>query len=87
MKDGDGLNDVLGYARPVKGNQHSEYLSKLYLETVKSTKTVEAADKKNGKNEKAMLTLYIYQMGAILKISLSYWTGHQVTSLTFCYDA
>ena len=52
MKDGDGLNDVLGYARPVEGNQHSEHLSKLYLEIVKSTKTVEVVDKKNGKNKK-----------------------------------
>ena len=52
MKDGDGLNDVLGYARLVEGNQHSEHLSKLYLETVKSTKTVEAVDKKNGKQQK-----------------------------------
>ena len=52
MIDGNGLNDVLGYGRLVEGNQHSEHSSKLYLETVKSTKTVEAIDKKNGKNKK-----------------------------------
>ena len=52
MKDGNGLNEVLGYARLVEGNQHSEHLSKLYLETVKLTKTAEAIDKKNGKNKK-----------------------------------
>ena len=47
MKDGDGLNDVLGYSRLVEGNQHSEHLSKMYLETVKpAAKTVEAVDKK-----------------------------------------
>ena len=27
MKDGDGLNDVLGYAHLVEGNQNSEHLS------------------------------------------------------------
>ena len=52
MKDGDGLNDVLGCARLVEGNQHSKHLSKFILETVKSTKTVEAIDKKNGRNKK-----------------------------------
>ena len=52
IKDEDGLNDVLGYARLVEGNQHSEHLSKLYLETMKSAKTVEAVNKKNGKNKK-----------------------------------
>ena len=49
MKDGDGLNDVNGCARLVEGNQHSEHLSKLYLETVKSTKAMEAVNKKNRK--------------------------------------
>ena len=34
MKEGDGLNDILGYARLVQGNQHSEHLSKVYLESV-----------------------------------------------------
>ena len=51
MKDGDGLNDVLGYARLVEGNQHSEHLSKIYLETVKTpNKAIEGFDK--NKNEK-----------------------------------
>ena len=52
MKDGDALNDVLGYARLVEGNQHSENLSKIYLETVKTTnKAIEGVDK-NNKNKK-----------------------------------
>ena len=47
LKEADGLNDILGYARLVEGNQHSEHLSKVYLEGVKpSNKTVEAVDKK-----------------------------------------
>ena len=57
MKDGDGLNDILGYARLVEGNQHSEHLSKLYLETVKSTKTVEAVDKKEWKKKTKSLVV------------------------------
>ena len=53
MKEGDGLNDILGYARLVEGKQHSERLSKVYLESVKpSNKTVEAMDKKTDKNNK-----------------------------------
>ena len=53
MKDTDGLNDILGYARLVEGNQHSEHLSKVYLESVKtSNKGIEAIDKKNNKNKK-----------------------------------
>ena len=53
MKEGDGLNDILGYACLVEGNQHSEHLSKVYLDTVKpSNKTVEAVDKRN-KNSKS----------------------------------
>ena len=48
----DGLNYVLGYARLVEGNQHLEHLSKLYLETMKTTKTVEATEKKPAKNKK-----------------------------------
>ena len=54
MKDTDGLNDILGYARLVEGNQHSEHLSKVYLESVKtSNKDIEAIDKKsNNKNKK-----------------------------------
>ena len=35
MKDGDGLNDILGYAHLVEGTQYSESLSKAYLDTVK----------------------------------------------------
>ena len=38
MKEGDGLNDILGYAHLVKGNQHSEHLSKVYLDSVKPSK-------------------------------------------------
>ena len=53
MKDTDGLNDILGYARLVEGNQHSEHLSKVYLESVKTpNKGIEAIDKKNNKNKK-----------------------------------
>ena len=53
MKDTDGLNDILGYARLVEGKQHSEHLSKVYLESVKtSNKGIEAIDKKNNKNRK-----------------------------------
>ena len=47
MKEGDGLNDKLGYAHLVEGHQHSEHLSKVYLDSVKpSNKTVDAVDKK-----------------------------------------
>ena len=47
MKEGDGLNDILGYAYLVERNQHSEHLSKMYLDSVKpSNKTVDAVDKK-----------------------------------------
>ena len=35
MKDLDALNDILGYACLVEGTQHSESLSKAYLDTVK----------------------------------------------------
>ena len=54
MKDTDGLNDILGYARLVEGNQYSKHLSKVYLESVKtSNKDIEAIDKKNNdKNKK-----------------------------------
>ena len=54
MKDTDGLNDILGYARLVERNQYSEHLSKVYLESVKtSNKGIEATDKKNNiKNKK-----------------------------------
>ena len=38
MKEGDGLNDILGNAHLVEGNQHSEHLSKVYLDSVKPSK-------------------------------------------------
>ena len=45
--------DILGYARLVEGNQHSEHLSMVYLESVKtSNKGIEAINKKNNKNRK-----------------------------------
>ena len=34
MKDGDSLNTILGYAKHVEGTQHSEHLSKVYLDTI-----------------------------------------------------
>ena len=34
MKDTDALNNVLGYARMIESTQHSEHLSKVYLNTV-----------------------------------------------------
>ena len=40
MKDTDGLNDILGYARLVEGKQHSKHLSKVYLESVKTSKVL-----------------------------------------------
>ena len=47
MKEGDRLNDILGYAHLVDGNQKSEYLSEVYLDSVKpSNKTIEAVDKR-----------------------------------------
>ena len=47
MKEGDRLNDILGYAHLVEGNQHSEHLCKVYLDSVKpSNKTVDAVEKK-----------------------------------------
>ena len=50
MKEGDGLNGILGYAHLVEGNQHPEHLSKVYLDSVKpSNKTVDAVDKKANK--------------------------------------
>ena len=45
MKDTDGLSDILGYAQLVEGNQHSEHLSKVYLESIKtSNKGIEVID-------------------------------------------
>ena len=56
MKDADGLNDILGYARLVEGTQHSESLSKAYLNTVKipdsSVKVDAIVQKKNKPNSK-----------------------------------
>ena len=56
MKDGDGLNDILGYAHLVEGTQHSESLSKAYLDTVKilnsSVKVDAVVQKKNKHNSK-----------------------------------
>ena len=56
MKDSDGLNDILGYAHLVEGTQHSESLSKAYLDTVKildsSVKVDAIVQKKNNHNKK-----------------------------------
>ena len=56
MKDADGLNDILDYARLVEGMQHSESLSKAYLGTVKipnsSVKVDAILQKKNNHNKK-----------------------------------
>ena len=35
MKDGVSLNTILGYAKHIEGTQHSEHLSKVYLDTIK----------------------------------------------------
>ena len=54
MKDGDGLNDILGYVCLVEGTQHS--LSKAYLVTVKipnsSVKVDAVVQKKEKHNSK-----------------------------------
>ena len=56
MKDADGLNDILGYAHLVEGTQHSESLSKAYLDTVKilnsSVKVDAIVQKENKHNSK-----------------------------------
>ena len=56
MKDSNGLNDILGYACFVEGTQHSESLSKAYLDTVKipnsSVKADAVVQKKNKQNSK-----------------------------------
>ena len=56
MKGSDGLNDILGYACLVEGMQHSESLSKAYLDTVKipnsSVKVDAIVQKKNNHNKK-----------------------------------
>ena len=38
MKDGDRLNTTLGYAKHVEGAQHSEHLTKVYLDNIKLPK-------------------------------------------------
>ena len=56
MKDSYGLNDILGYACPVEGTQHSKSLSKAYLDTVKilncSIKVDAIVQKKKKHNKK-----------------------------------
>ena len=56
MKDLDGLNDILGYVCLVEGTQHSESLSKAYLDTAKipnsSVKVDAIVQKKNNHNKK-----------------------------------
>ena len=56
MKDSDGLSDIFGYAHLVEGMQHSESLSKAYLDTVKilnsSVKVDAIVQKKNNHNKK-----------------------------------
>ena len=34
MKDGGSLNTTLGYAKHTEGTQHSDHLSKVYLDTM-----------------------------------------------------
>ena len=54
MKDADGLNDILGCAHNVESTQHSNSLSKAYLDTVKipnfSAKVDAVVQKKNNQN-------------------------------------
>ena len=54
MKDADGLNDILGFACLAGGIQHSESLSKAYLDTVEilnsSVKVDAIVQKKNKHN-------------------------------------
>ena len=56
MKDSNGLNDILGYAHLVEGTQHSESLSKVYLDTVNilnsAVKVYAVVQKKNKQNSK-----------------------------------
>ena len=55
MKDLDALNDILGYACLVEGTQHSESLSRAYLDTVKINSAVKVdviVQKKNNHNNK-----------------------------------
>ena len=56
MKDSNALNDILGYACLVEGTQHSESMSKAYLDAVKipnsSVKVDAVVQKKNKHNSK-----------------------------------
>ena len=59
MKDSDALNDILGYAHLVEGAQHSESLSKAYLDMhilnliqISSVKVDAIVQKKNNHNNK-----------------------------------
>ena len=36
MKDADSPNTILIHAKHVEGTQHSEHLSKVYLDTIKN---------------------------------------------------
>ena len=53
LKDSDSLRHILGYACLVEGMQHSESLSKAYLDTVKisSVKVDAIVQKKNSSNK------------------------------------
>ena len=59
MKDGDSLNTILGYAKHVEGTQHSEHLSKVYLDTMKilnlNVKVEAKTQKCNGSNKRLNL--------------------------------
>ena len=54
MKDGDSLpHAILGYAKHIEGTQHSEHLSKVYLDTIKipnANVKVEAISQKHRSN-------------------------------------
>ena len=67
MKDGDTLNTILGYAKHIKGTQHSEHLSKVYLHTIKIPKSnvkVEAIMQKcNGSNKRQTSKHWSQSMG------------------------
>ena len=56
MEDGDSLKTVLGYAKHIEGTQHSEHISKVYLDTIKISNfnvKVEATSQKcNGSNKR-----------------------------------
>ena len=56
MKDGDSLNMIVGYAKHAEGTQHSEHLSKVYLDTIKiqnsNVKVEPITQKCNGSNKR-----------------------------------